>query len=101
MFKFIRGIFDRLTYFFITSPTEVQNRHRLIFVLLILFCIGIGYELYLDRCIANAFDNCAAHSTVRENLIKTFSNTITWLIGIYVAGAVASDKLPTPPKTNP
>jgi hypothetical protein len=79
-------ILNRIARFLGTSPDDTHNRHRMIFFLVVLFCIGIVYELY--------FDNCAATSTVRENLIKTFSNTITWLVGIYVAGTVATKLTP-------
>jgi hypothetical protein len=75
-------ILKRISHFLGTSPDDTHNRHRMIFFLVVLFCIGIGYELY--------FDDSAANSTVRESLIKTFSNTITWLVGIYVAGAAAA-----------
>jgi hypothetical protein len=78
MFKSLSEIFNRMTHFLGTSPDEAQNRHRFIFFLVVLFCIGIGYELCFDK------------STARESLIKTFSSTITWLVGIYVAGAVAA-----------
>jgi hypothetical protein len=81
-------IFARAVHFLETSPTEVQNRHRLIFFLLVFFCVCIFYELLPHH-----------DSSGREGLIKTFSSTITWLVGIYVAGAVASAKIP-PPKTD-
>jgi hypothetical protein len=83
------GILDRIEHFLGTSPDEVQNRHRLIFFLLVFFCVCIACELLFN-----------SDSSGRESLIKTFSNTITWLVGIYVAGAVASKKLPTPPKAD-
>ena len=71
----------RMTHFLGTSPDEVQNRRRMIFFLLILFCVGIAYELRFDD------------GTARESIIKAFSSTITWLVGIYAAGAVAAAKL--------
>jgi hypothetical protein len=72
------AILNRITHFLGTSPDEAHNRHRMVFFLVVLFCIGIAYELHCDT------------STAREGLIKTFSSTITWLVGIYVAGAVAA-----------
>jgi hypothetical protein len=82
-------IFNRMTHFLGTSPDEAGNRRRLIFFLLLLFCAAIAYELWLDK------------STAREDLIKTFSSTITWLVGIYVAGTVAGAKLsPVDPSAN-
>jgi hypothetical protein len=71
-------ILNRILHFLGTSPDEDHNRHRMVFFLVVLFCIGIAYELHLDP-----------GSSGRESLIKTFSSTITWLVGIYVAGAVA------------
>jgi hypothetical protein len=78
MFKSLCEILNRILHFLGTSPDEDHNRHRLVFFLVVLFCIGIAYELHLD-----------SGSTGRESLIKTFSSAITWLVGIYVAGAVA------------
>jgi hypothetical protein len=105
MFKFKSvtdsQVFNRMTHFLGTSPDEAGNRRRMIFFLLALFCAAIAYELWLDK------------STAREDLIKTFSSTITWLVGIYVAGTVAGAKLSpdgssankqtseTPPVTSP
>lgn len=84
-----KPILDRIAHFLETSPNEVQNRHRLVFFLLLFFCICIAFELLFH-----------SGSSEGASLIKTFSSTITWLVGIYVAGAVASTKLPTPPKTD-
>ena len=84
-----KPILNRILHFLGTSPDDAHNRHRMVFFLVILFCIGIGYEL--------RFDDSAANSAVRESLIKTFSSTITWLVGIYVAGAVAANLSPAGP----
>src|ERR1700733_6144376 len=83
-------ILNRITHFLGTSPDDAHNRHRMIFFLVVLFCVAIGYELFFDTGI----------SAVRESLIKTFSNTITWLVGIYVAGAVATNLSPAGPSAN-
>jgi hypothetical protein len=77
-----RPILNRILHFLGTSPDDDHNRHRLVFFLLVFFCVGIGFELCCDK------------NPARESLIKTFSSTITWLVGIYVAGAVAAAKLP-------
>jgi hypothetical protein len=71
-------ILNRILHFLGTSPDEDHNRHRMVFFLLVFFCVGVGIELCCDK------------SPARESLIKTFSSTITWLVGIYVAGAVAA-----------
>src|ERR1700728_1761728 len=63
----IDPILNRITHFLGTSPDDAHNRHRMIFFLVVLFCLGIGYELHCDKS--------AADSAVRESLIKTFSNT--------------------------
>ncbi len=51
----------------------------MIFSLIAFFCLGIVYELYSDH-----------DMTARGDLIKTFSTTIVWLVGIYVGGTVAA-----------
>src|SRR5580704_12691940 len=73
-----RQILNRILHFLGTSPDEDHNRHRMVFFLLVFFCVGVGIDLCCDK------------SAGRESLIKTFSSAITWLVGIYVAGAVAA-----------
>jgi hypothetical protein len=53
-------------------------RHRLLFFLILLFCMGIGYELFFDD------------KTAKLDVIKSFTDTIIWLVGIYVGGTVAA-----------
>jgi hypothetical protein len=65
--------------FWLKSPDDAQNRHRMVFSLIAFFCLGIVYELYSDH-----------DMTARGDLIKTFSTTIVWLVGIYVGGTVVA-----------
>ena len=53
----------------------------MLFFLIVLFGIGIGYELLFD-------------STAKLDVIKTFTNAIIWLVGIYVGGTVAATFAP-------
>jgi hypothetical protein len=68
---------DRIFHFFGTSPDDAHNRRRLIFFLIVFFLPCIVFEL------AHKDEN-----TVQ--LIKDFTSTIVWLIGIYVGGSVAA-----------
>lgn len=68
---------DRISRFLGTSPDDAHNRSRLIFFLIVFF---------LSRIVATLI--------VRDNktvdLVKEFTSTTTWLVGIYVGGTVAA-----------
>jgi hypothetical protein len=68
---------DRIVHFFGTSPDDAHNRHRLIFLLIAFFLAGIVFKLIKKDA-----------DTVE--MVKNFTSTITWLIGIYVGGTVAA-----------
>ena len=72
-------VIHRIRNFFGTSPDDAHNRRRMTFFLICFFLAGIVYELSL-----------ADKSVGRSDLIKGFSNTIVWLVGIYVGGSVAA-----------
>lgn len=67
----------RFEHFIGTSPDEAGNRRRLIFFLIFALVIGIAIEIFRtdDR---------------RFDIIKEFTSTIVWLVGIYVGGSVAA-----------
>jgi hypothetical protein len=71
------AIQDRILHFLGTSPDDAHNRHRLIFFLILFFLLCIVIEL-------------VAKDGNKVELIKNFSSTIVWLIGIYVGGTVAA-----------
>ena len=71
------SIQDRIVHFIGTSPDDVHNRHRLIFFLIAFFLSGIVFKLVKKD-----------ENTVE--LVKNFSTTIVWLMGIYVGGTVVT-----------
>ena len=68
---------DRIFHFFGTSPDDAHNRRRLLFFLIVFFLLCIVFKLVQKD------DNTA-------QLIKDFTSTIVWLVGIYVGGSVAA-----------
>jgi hypothetical protein len=78
-----RGVEGRGIHFLTTSPNEAQNRRRLIFFLVVFFLACILWKLIYGDA-----------STVE--LVKTFTSTIIWLVGIYVGGTVAATAVGEP-----
>jgi hypothetical protein len=72
-----QGIMQRISHFVGTSPDDAHNRRRLIFFLICCCLLAIGFELYRE-------------DDKMVDLIKDFTSTLVWLIGIYVTGTVAS-----------
>ena len=86
-----RGVWrieDRAIGFLTTSPNEAQNRRRLIFLLIVFFLACILWKLI------------SGDATTVE-LVKTFTSTIIWLVGIYVGGTVAATAVGEPQVTEP
>ena len=72
------GVENRIFRFFGTSPDDAHNRRRLIFFLIVFFVLCIVFKLAQHK----------DENTVQ--LIKDFTSTIVWLVGIYVGGSVAA-----------
>ena len=89
--KILSPVVDRFVRFIGTSPDDAHNRRRITFFLICLFLAGIAYELiFVEK------------DAARLDLIKSFSSTIIWLMGIYVGGSVAAKAVGEPqPATAP